>query len=280
MIFYREAKETETMLELLNIMKELREKCPWDQAQTPESLTRYAIEEAYEVEAAVRSGDSEHVKEELGDLLLQVVFQAQMYSEQGAFDFEDVVEGICQKLIRRHPHVFDQENFKDLSPDQVSALWQDIKQKEKQGKPQSRLDDVKHAPALVQAENIQKNVAKIGFDFDNIQDAMTKVNEELNEFNEALLHNNSDEIQDELGDCLFSLINVGRKLGISSEMALLGTIHKFKSRFSYIEESVLQQRKQLQDLSLKELDALWDQAKIYLKQQNVNKNKLTQVQHE
>lgn len=263
------------MLELLNIMKELRVKCPWDQAQTPESLTRYAIEEAYEVEAAVRSGDVQHVKEELGDLLLQVVFQAQMYSEQGAFSFDDVVDGVCQKLIRRHPHVFDQENFKDLTPDQVSALWQDIKQNEKQGKKQSRLDIVKHAPALIQAENIQKNVAQIGFDFENIEDALAKVNEEIGEFGEAILHNNSDEMQDEFGDCLFSLINVGRKLGISSEMALLSTIHKFKSRFAYIEDRVLEQQKQLQDLNLQELDALWDQAKLDLKQKSLNKNIMT-----
>ena len=246
-------------------MQTLREKCPWDQAQSPESLTRYAIEEAYEVEEAVRSGNAQHVKEELGDLLLQVVFQSQMYSEQGAFDFNDVVEGLCEKLIRRHPHVFQAEAYENMTPDQVASLWQQIKAKEKQGKPTSRLDEVKHAPALIQAENIQKNVAKIGFDFENVADAYGKLEEELGEFNEAILHNNSDEMQDEFGDCLFSLINVGRKLGISSEMALLSTIHKFKSRFKYIEDQVVLQNKTLEKMSLQEMDQLWDQAKLFLR---------------
>jgi MazG family protein len=272
------------MEKLLNIMKELREKCPWDQAQTPISLTQYAIEEAYEVEAAIREGDVQHVKEELGDLLLQVVFQSQMYSEQGAFDFNDVVETLCEKLIRRHPHVFESEKFQDLTPDQVSNLWKEIKQKEKRGKKVSRLDEVKHAPALIQAENIQKNVAKIGFDFENIEDAYEKLEEELQEFNEARLHNNSDEMQDEFGDCLFSLINVGRKLGVSSEMALLRTIHKFKSRFAFIEDQSIKQNRSLESMSLQEMDQLWDQAKLYLKQhaelEKIENNQNKQVIHE
>lgn len=257
------------MEKLLNIMQALRTKCPWDQAQTPESLTPYAIEEAYEVEDAVRSGDVQHVKEELGDLLLQVVFQAQMYSEQGAFDFNDVVEGICEKLIRRHPHVFQSDQYEHLTESQVAELWKKIKTEEKQHSAQSRLDVIKHGPALLQAEQIQSNVAKIGFDFENLHDAYAKLEEELSELNEAILHHNSDEIQDELGDCLFSLINVGRKLGISSEMALLGTIYKFKARFAFIEDQATQQQKKLEDMSLDDMDALWDQAKIFLKQQRL-----------
>ena len=255
------------MEKLLNIMQQLRQECPWDREQTPESLTRYAIEEAYEVEDAVRSGNVNDVRDELGDLLLQVVFQSQMYSEQGAFDFDDVVEAICQKLIRRHPHVFEKEKFNGLTPDEVSQLWQSIKQQEKQGKVQSRLDEVKHAPALVQAENIQKNVAKIGFDFPNATEAYGKVKEELAEFEAAIATEKSDEMLDEFGDCLFSLINVGRKLGISSEMALLSTIHKFKKRFAFIEDQVLQQDKRLEQMSLEQLDQLWEQAKLHLKQQ-------------
>lgn len=261
--------------QLLNIMKQLRVECPWDREQTPESLTRYAIEEAYEVEEAVRVGDIDEIKNELGDLLLQVVFQSQMYSEQGAFDFNDVVDAICQKLIRRHPHVFEKEEFKQLSPEQVSSLWQEIKkqekqQKAKQGKVQSRLDTVRHGPALSQAEDIQKNVAKIGFDFPDAVQAYGKVKEELAEFEEAVASGKSDEILDEFGDCLFSLINVGRKLGISSEMALLGTIHKFKTRFAYIEEQINFKNKQLEDCTLEEMDQLWDQAKQKLKQQVIN----------
>ena len=266
------------MEKLLSIMQTLREKCPWDQVQTPMSLTRYAIEEAYEVEDAVRSGDWQHVKEELGDLLLQVVFQAQMYSEQGVFDFNDVVESISEKLIRRHPHVFQSEKFDQLNETDVAELWEKIKADEKKDQPQSRLDEVKHGPAVTQAEQIQKNVAKIGFDFESVDDAYQKLEEELSELREAVLKNNSDEIQDEFGDCLFSLINVGRKLNVSSEMSLLSTIHKFKSRFGYIEDQAIQQNKNLEQMSLEEMDQLWDQAKLYLKQQAELKNKHNPLQ--
>ena len=266
------------MEKLLSIMQTLREKCPWDQAQTPMSLTRYAIEEAYEVEDAVRSGDGQHVKEELGDLLLQVVFQAQMYSEQGVFDFNDVVESISEKLIRRHPHVFQSEKFDQLNETDVAELWEKIKADEKKDQPQSRLDEVKHGPAVTQAEQIQKNVAKIGFDFESVDDAYQKLEEELSELREAVLKNNSDEIQDEFGDCLFSLINVGRKLNVSSEMSLLSTIHKFKSRFGYIEDQAILQNKNLEQMSLEEMDQLWDQAKLYLKQQAELKNKHNPLQ--
>jgi MazG family protein len=253
------------MQQLLNIMRELREKCPWDREQTPLSLTPYAIEEAYEVEAAVREGHLDEIRDELGDLLLQVVFQAQMYSEQGAFDFQDVVDAICEKLIRRHPHVFQAEQFSALDPDQVSELWQQIKQQEKQGKPKSRLDEIKHGPALNQAQELQKKAAKLGFDFETVEDAYGKVKEELGEFEQALQAQQSDEIHEEFGDCLFSLINVGRKLGLSSESALLATIFKFRQRFAYIEQQATLQQKILEEMSLQEMDALWDQAKQQLK---------------
>lgn len=249
------------MEQLLAVMQQLREQCPWDQKQTPNSLTPYAIEEAYEVEAAVRSGDIQHIKEELGDLLLQVVFQSQMYSEQGAFNFQDVVQGITEKLIRRHPHVFQAEQFHQLDAEQVSSLWKQIKQQEKQGKPQSRLDQIKHGPTLQQAEQIQKNAAHIGFDFANVADAYAKLEEELDELQQAIQQQNSDEIQAELGDCLFSLINVGRKLGVNNEIALLGTIDKFRTRFAYIEDQAQLQNKTVEQLSLMEMDQLWEQAK-------------------
>ena len=249
------------MEQLLAVMQELREKCPWDQKQTPNSLTPYAIEEAYEVEAAIRSGDIQHIKEELGDLLLQVVFQSQMYSEQGAFNFHDVVQGITEKLIRRHPHVFQAEQFNQLDAEQVSSLWKQIKQQEKQGKPQSRLDQIKHGPTLQQAEQIQKNAAQIGFDFANVADAYVKLEEELAELQQAIKQQNSNEIQAELGDCLFSLINVGRKLGVNNEIALLGTIDKFRTRFAYIENQAQLQNKSVEQLSLIEMDRLWEQAK-------------------
>lgn len=255
------------MEQLLNIMRELREKCPWDKQQTPQSLTRYAIEEAYEVEAAVRSGSAEEVRDELGDLLLQVVFQAQMYSEQGAFNFQDVVQAICAKLIRRHPHVFQAEQFAQLTPEDVAALWQEIKRQEKQGKAVSRLDQVKHGPALQQAEGIQKNAAQIGFDFPDAAEAYGKLEEELAEFRQALAGGNSDEIAEEFGDCLFSLVNVGRKMSICSETALLGTVYKFRARFAHIEAQAALRNQSIEDLSLAEMDQLWEQAKQLLKQQ-------------
>lgn len=246
-------------------MQELRQKCPWDQQQTPESLTRYAIEEAYEVEAAIREGNIDEIRNELGDLLLQVVFQSQMFSEKGAFDFNDVVDAISEKLIRRHPHVFQADQFKDLSSDQVSELWKQIKLQEKKDKSVSRLDEIKHAPALVQAQEVQKKAAQLGFDFETVTYAYAKLEEELGELQQAIRNQKNDEIQEEFGDCLFSLINVGRKLGQSSEMALLATIYKFRSRFAYIEQQAQRQNKDLQKMSLAEMDELWEQAKRQLK---------------
>lgn len=254
------------MQQLLSVMQQLRQRCPWDQKQTPESLTKYAIEEAYEVEAAVRSGNVDEIRDELGDLLLQVVFQAQMYSEQGAFNFQNVVQAITEKLIRRHPHVFQAEQFAQLSAEDVTALWQAIKQQEKQGKAKSRLDEIKHAPALQQAQQIQQHAAQLSFDFPTVEDAYAKLEEELQELQQAIQRQQSDEILDEFGDCLFSLINVGRKLGLSSEMALLNTIYKFRTRFAYIEDQAELQQKQIEEMSLEEMDQLWEQAKQQLKE--------------
>jgi len=194
-----------------------------------------------------------------------VVFQSQMYSEQGAFDFQDVVQAITDKMIRRHPHVFQPEQFAALSPEDVSALWQQIKQQEKAGKPASRLSEVKHGPAIQQAQQLQHNVAQIGFDFPDVAGTMQKVDEELQELKQAVDRQNSDEILDELGDCLFSLINVGRKLNLSSEMALLSTVHKFRTRFAFIEQQLQQQHKNIEQVSLAEMDQLWEQAKQQLK---------------
>ncbi|MEB3754944.1 nucleoside triphosphate pyrophosphohydrolase [Acinetobacter sp. MD2(2019)] len=249
------------MEQLLALMQELREKCPWDRKQSPQSLTKYAIEEAYEVEDAIRTGHLNEIKNELGDLLLQVVFQSQMYQEQGAFNFNDVVDALMEKLIRRHPHVFDAEHYAQLSSEDVTALWQKIKQQEKQGKVQSILDDVKHGPAIVQAEQIQNVAAQVGFDFSNACDAMTKFDEEWSELQQAIHSQDHAEIEAEFGDCVFSLINVGRKLGLSGEMALLQTNRKFRRRFAYIETQAKAQGKQIQALSLDDMDAFWNQAK-------------------
>ncbi|MDQ8952850.1 nucleoside triphosphate pyrophosphohydrolase [Acinetobacter rudis] len=249
------------MEQLLKIMQQLREQCPWDQAQTPLSLTPYAIEEAYEVEQAIRSGDVQAIREELGDLLLQVVFQSQMYAEQGAFDFSDVVQTLSDKLVRRHPHVFQAEKFQSLSADEVSELWQKIKIEEKRGKVSLSLDQVKPGPAILQAHEIQKIAAKSGFDFEDAQQAYGKLEEELAELQQAMAEGDSDEIQGELGDCLFSLVNVGRKLNQSSESALLATVAKFRQRYAYIETQAQQQNKNIEQLSLEEMEQFWQQAK-------------------
>lgn len=261
------------MQQLIEIMQILRKKCPWDQAQTPQSLTRYAIEEAYEVEAAVREGDTQHIQEELGDLLLQVVFQSQMYAEQGKFTFDDVVNTLVEKLVRRHPHVFD-GNYADLNQEQVSALWQQIKQKEKQQAGQnfvSQLEQVKAGPSLMQAQKLQKQAAQLSFDWDHVDGAFNKLSEEISELKDAVLTQDSQHIQEELGDCLFSLVNVGRKLDQDCESALLSTIHKFRTRFSFIERELMSQNLMPEQCSLEQLDHLWEQAKKYEKN---NKNKI------
>lgn len=277
--------------QLLDIMQQLREKCPWDRAQTPASLTRYAIEEAYEVEEAVQSGQVQHIREELGDLLLQVIFQSQMYAEQGDFDFYDVMDTLAQKLIRRHPHVFQAEQYADLDATQVAALWQKIKEQEKEQEKlaklsvasaeqatsqteeaatfavRSRLDQVKAGPALQQAEALQHTATEVGFDFANAADAFVKLEEELAELKQACEAQQSDEMLDELGDCLFSLVNVGRKLNLCSETALRSTINKFKYRFAYIEDQARQHKLQIESMSLAQMDMFWEQAKQQAKSQ-------------
>lgn len=262
--------------DLLQIMQRLRNECPWDKAQTPKSLTRYAIEESYEVEAAIQSGNHAEIQDELGDLLLQVVFQAQMFSESEcgkdlshqneAFDFHAVVNGLAHKLIRRHPHVFSEASA--ASQTDVNQLWEQVKQNERvnQGKSsRRRLDEVKPGPALMQAQDLQKQAAKLGFDWPDIQGAKDKLDEELAELEQAILAQDTAHIEDELGDCFFALINVARKLNIQSETALLGTVAKFRQRFAYIEDQLAVQGKTPEQSNLHDMDILWEQAKIYLK---------------
>ncbi len=255
------------MQDLLDLMQTLRRECPWDQKQTPETLTKYAIEEAYEVDAAVRSGDIAHVKEELGDLLLQVVFQSQMYAEQGAFNFQDVVETLKEKLIRRHPHVFE-PNFQNLDETGVNQLWQQIKAQEKQQqqKPVSRLEKVKVGASIDQAQKIQHYAATLNFDWADADGAWLKLDEELQELREAMKANDTQHIQEELGDCLFALINVGRKLDQNCDQALHGTIAKFRKRFAYIEQALAQQNLTPEQCDLAQLDQLWDEAKAHERQ--------------
>ncbi|MBF2718982.1 nucleoside triphosphate pyrophosphohydrolase [Psychrobacter sp. NG254] len=262
--------------DLLALMARLRVDCPWDQKQTNHSLIPYAIEESYELGEAVQTDDDEDIKGELGDVLLQVVFHCQMYAEQGRFDLSDVITTLQEKLIRRHPHVFEAENLKDDAA--VKVRWDEIKAEEQQartarGKPKRRLDNTKAGSALMQAQNVQKQASKLGFDWEGVSGAFDKLDEEITELKHELTDSSTTavgydiskaniiDIEKELGDCMFALVNVARKLNLDAETATLTCVHKFKSRFGYIEEQLELASKQLEDSDLTEMEALWEQAK-------------------
>lgn len=248
---------------LLSVMKELRgpEGCPWDKKQDFYSLKPYIIEEAYEVVEALEEKDMKSLKEELGDLLLQIVFQAQIGKENNVFDINDVIEGIRKKLIRRHPHVFGNKRIESVN--QVKKTWEEIKSKERSNnKEESLLDNIsKVQPSLNQAYEVQKKAAGVGFDWDQIEDVLLKIEEEVNELKEAVNQESRDRIEDELGDLLFAVVNLSRFKKINPEIALLRTINKFKERFRYIERSLKEESKDINKVSLEELDRYWNQAK-------------------
>ena len=247
--------------ELIKVMSALRgEKgCPWDREQTMESLKPFIVEEAYEVLEAIDGKNPEDVKEELGDLLFQIVFQCQIAQEQGDFDMADVIEKICRKMIARHPHVFGDADYKTSA--EVLVHWE--AQKKREGKQRdSLLDGVpKIMPSLLRAHRLQDRAARVGFDWDKIVDVMKKLDEEIGEFKEAMEKNNEDEIEEELGDVLFMLVNISRFIGVNPEDALRKTISKFISRFRYIEMAAADSGRTLSDMTLAEMDALWDEAK-------------------
>ncbi|MFW6264618.1 MAG: nucleoside triphosphate pyrophosphohydrolase [Bacillota bacterium] len=258
---------------LLKIMETLRgpNGSPWDRKQDYQSLQPYIIEEAYEVIEAIQMEDLSSLKEELGDLLLQVVFQAQLGRENGDFDFADIVYTINEKLLRRHPHVFN--NLEANSVEDVRVVWDKIKKEEKINKgykideEKSILDDINGSqPALNQAYEIQKRAAEIGFDWNDIADVIGKVKEELEELEEAMSNGNEIESKKELGDLLFSVVNLSRFLNIHPELALFSSNLKFKQRFKFIENSILEDGKNIEDLKLAELDYYWEKAKEIEKQ--------------
>ena len=259
------------LADLLSLMARLRSDCPWDKKQSNHSLIPYAIEEAYELGEAVQSNDDEDIKGELGDVLLQVVFHCQMYAEQERFDMSDVIITLQEKLIRRHPHVFEAETLKDEAG--VKERWDEIKAEEQQaraarGKPQRRLDNTKAGSALMQAQDVQKQASKLGFDWEGVSGAFDKLDEEIAELKTEILDKpqveiktNIREIEKELGDCMFALVNVARKLNLDAETATLTCVHKFKSRFGYIEDQLAAAGKRLEDSDINEMDALWETAK-------------------
>lgn len=250
---------------LLEIMRTLRseEGCPWDREQTLESLRPYAVEEVYEVLDAIDRGDVEDHCEELGDLLLQVVFQAQLRDEEGAFGFEEVAKSICDKLVRRHPHVFG--DVEVSGSDEVLVNWNAIKETEKAHRktPDSVLDSVPGSfPALLKAHELQKKAAKVGFDWPEVGRVLDKVEEEIRELREAISRNDSPHAVEELGDVLFALANVGRHLGCSAEQALQDGNRKFMRRFKAVEKQVADSGKPFIDHTLAELDTMWEGVKV------------------
>ena len=245
-----------TFEDLKEIMKELRQKCPWDRKQTHESLKKYLLEEAYEVIDAIELKDWQALKEELGDLLLQPIFHARIAEEEGKFNIDDVVDHLCRKLIERHPHVFGEE--KAQSAEEVLKNWE----KRKSEKRSSVLEGVPKAmPALMRAEKLQKKASKVGFDWSDISQVEEKVKEEWNEFWQALKEGDREKIEHEFGDLLFALVNLARFLKIDPEEALQKANERFIKRFSYIEQKVKESGKRWEDFTLEELDRLWEEAK-------------------
>jgi ATP diphosphatase len=259
-------KPSSDIARLLEIMAALRTPgsgCPWDLEQDFSSIAPYTIEEAYEVADAVARGDMADLKDELGDLLLQVVFHAQMAQEQGAFAFPDVVEAITTKLIRRHPHVFG--DVRDLSPAEVKALWGQIKAQEKAGKP-DRPDGVLAGvplglPALTRAHKLQAKAATVGFDWNDARLVLDKIREETAEIDEALAEGDKAAIAEEIGDLLFVVANLARHVDADPEACLAAANRKFERRFAGIEAALAAQRRTPAESSLDELEALWQQVK-------------------
>ncbi|MTI15171.1 nucleoside triphosphate pyrophosphohydrolase [Sansalvadorimonas verongulae] len=262
-----------TLNDLLAIMARLRDPetgCPWDKAQTFRTIAPYTLEEAYEVVDTIERDDMAHLKEELGDLLFQVVYHAQMASEleQGAFDFSSVVQKLAEKLVRRHPHIFPngsltQTDTPELTADEVREAWQNIKAQEKEQKENASLLDgiSNNLPALVIAQKLQDKAARVNFDWPDVRPVIAKLKEEITEIEEAIEQGDQDAVASEVGDFLFAATNMARHLKVDAEQSVRGCNQKFRKRFAFIEQAVLAQGKEMKDCTLEELDRFWDKAK-------------------
>lgn len=251
-----------TFEQLVAIMRKLRAPggCPWDAEQTHESLTRYLLEETYEVIEAIDEKSPQHLKEELGDLLLQPVFHAAIAEESGDFNIDDIINTLCDKLIRRHPHVFGDLEIKDSNA-QVEN-WEQIKKLEKGDERPSALSGVPaDLPALMKAHKISEKASRVGFDWEHADQVFAKVMEELHEFEEAWSGGNTTRMEEEMGDLLFAIANLGRFLKLNPEEALRKTINRFQKRFSFVETELLRQGVPMQNATLAEMDLLWEKAK-------------------
>ena len=246
---------------LVEIMEKLRSDvgCPWDKVQTHETLKKYILEETYELIEAIEKKDYEGIQEELGDLLLQIVFHSKIAKDEGKFDINDVIETISNKMIHRHPHVFGKAFFE--TPEEVLSQWDDRKKEEGKLK-ESILDGIPLAlSALVRAYKIQLRVAKIGFDWEDVEGAFSKLAEEINELKEAVTSKQKDKIEEEVGDVLFSIVNIARLLKIDPETALRKTNRKFEERFRKLEKLADEEKKNLKEMSLSEMEIFWEKIK-------------------
>ncbi len=253
---------TRTFEDLVALMERLRspQGCPWDREQTYQTLRQYVIEEAYEVVDAIDRDDRDALREEIGDMLLQSVFLAQLSTEEGGFRIEDSITAIHDKLVRRHPHVFGE--IEADTAEEVLTNWEKLKRTEREEKKESFFSSIPQPlPALLKAVRITGKAARVGFDWDRTEDVLAKLDEEIAEFREALRSDDREHVQSELGDILFTIANIARKLDLDAENALQETNRKFIHRFTWIEERLKEQGRTVEESTLEELDALWDEAK-------------------
>jgi len=252
-------KSLEEFNRLLDIIDELRLKCPWDKKQTNESLRKLTIEETYELAESIFSGDDAGIKKELGDIMLHLVFYAKIGSEKGAFTMADVLEGINNKLVYRHPHVFGDVKVSGAS--EVEENWEQLKIREDNGYKAVLSGVPSSLPAIIKANRIQEKVRGVGFDWEKREEIWDKVQEEISELKEEIANHDTESIEAELGDVLFSIINASRLYGIDPEAALEKTNRKFIKRFNYLENETLRKGKSLHDMSLDEMNVIWEEAK-------------------
>ena len=251
---------------LREIMARLRapDGCPWDREQSIASLKPYLIEETYEVLDAIEREDWEHLPEELGDLQLQIVFQSQIAAEEGKFTVDDVLRAINEKLVRRHPHVFDRESIE--TADGVKVRWDEIKAQEKADRGEQPSDSIladvpRHQPSMLEAQKIGKRAAKVGFDWRDFSELRAKIAEEVDEVEHARASGDADAVEDEIGDLLFMAVNMARHAEVNPELALRRANRKFRERFEYIEQALGAEGRTLEDATLEEMEALWQAAK-------------------
>jgi XTP/dITP diphosphohydrolase len=245
---------------LLHIMDELREKCPWDKEQTFESIRNLTIEETYELADAILKNDTIEIRKEIGDLLLHIVFYSKIGSETGSFDIKDVIDGLCKKLIFRHPHVFGDVDVNNSS-EKVKENWEELKQKEGN---KSVLSGVPGSlPALIKANRVQEKVRAVGFDWEKREQVWEKVQEEFAELHAEIKANDQEKIEKEFGDLLFSIVNAARLYGVDPETALERTNLKFIKRFNYLEENTIKKGRSLKNMNLDEMNEIWEEAKRY-----------------